>query len=170
METWCSQDLYHLVGNRQTGGYLQLQRFSPKRERSKFHIRLPRQESCTRKMSPLIVWLSRLAWLTCRRPRGLWEMDSTLECTQNLHTLWDPGQRQEFERSLGQMHLWRATQGGRRQWKLIPGAQTLAAAGGRLSYNKNTGAGKCHFGMPFYQLQNWPHPSGKTSVVKTNVQ
>ena len=57
----------------------------------------------------------------------------------------------------------RATQRRRRQWKLIPWTQTLAVAGGSLFYDKVTGAGKCHFGMSSYQLQNWPHPSGKSS-------
>ena len=37
----------------------------------------------------------------CRRARGLWGTDSAVSGMCKSHTLGDPGQKQQFERSLG---------------------------------------------------------------------
>ena len=58
------------------------------------------QESCIRKMSPQRMWLQFF-----KGTRGLGKTDFTLRAHTKSHTLWGPGQKQQFDRNLGQTYL-----------------------------------------------------------------
>lgn len=87
------------------GRKLQLRRFSPRSEGSEPYIRPPSPASCTGETSPYTVRLWRPVGLIFKRARGLWEIENLFQnCAHKTHKLWDPGQKQEFERSLDQTH------------------------------------------------------------------
>ena len=109
-------------------GWSQLWRFFPRGKGSKPCF------GCQPEGPALGEWALRtfgfkLVGLTFRRSIGLWETDSTLKGhIQNL-TLWDPGNKREFERSLGQLTCWpwRAFQRDKRQVGLPLGTHALVA-------------------------------------------
>ena len=82
------------VGNPQTGGELQLQRFSPRREGSEPHLRLPRPAVLGREDETPECLSLKARGLTFGSPRELWEIESpllkeTLFGTQKSHLFQD---------------------------------------------------------------------------------
>lgn len=82
------------------------------------------QESCTGRRAP------RGFGFSFKSTRGLGKTDFTLTAHRKSHTLWGPGQKQQFDRSLGETYLLllESLQRCRRQVWLTLGTQMLAAS------------------------------------------
>ena len=123
-----NQDACSQVGDSQIGGYLQLQRFSPRSKGSEPHKGLSPEVLQREDESPehLVLKVSGAYFWESQRVIG--NRDYILKRAHTTsHMLQDPGQKQQVERSLGQTHLPILTSQSRRtQSELTLGIQQLS--------------------------------------------
>lgn len=125
----CSQNPYCQVGDPQTGGKWQQQRFSPRNKEYKLHVEcanlgiLHRDNECTLKN----IWLWRPIWLIFWRSKELWEIETLL--WKGAHKIfYDLGPKAEaviWKEPGHQLILESLLE---RQLELTLGTETLAAA------------------------------------------
>ena len=133
-----------------TGRIITIAEVLPREQRFQAPLGSPAQGSCTRRRAPRTFDFAGHQGLVSGGQKAVGNRDSTLKRCMLNHTLQDPGQKQSFEKSLGQTHslILESLPVTQEATGTHPGDRDTGSSHlGSSFYHKETGAGKGHFGV-----------------------